>query len=69
MDGTVLEASGLHPRIRSLCREAASEMDRYPVKDMLPFEEDELESDEEEEEVEENESEREMMSLRKKLIQ
>ena len=44
-------------------------MDRYPVKDMLPFEEDELESDEEEEEVEENDSEREMMSLRKKLIQ
>ena len=28
---------------------------------MLPFEEDELESDEEEEEVEENESEREML--------
>ena len=46
-----------------------SEIDRYPVKDMLPFEEDELESDEEEEEVEENDSEREMMSLRKKLIQ
>ena len=33
-------------------------MDRYPVKDMLPFEEDELESDEEEEGIEENESER-----------
>ena len=70
MDGSILmEAIGLHPRIRSLCREAVSEIDRYPVKDMLPFEEDELESDEEEEEVEENDSEREMMSLRKKLIQ
>ena len=47
-------------------------MDRYPVKDMLTFEEDELESDEEEEGIEENESERDivwMMSLRKKLIQ
>jgi hypothetical protein len=34
-----LQCSGIHPRIRSLCRDAASEMDRYPVKDMLPFEE------------------------------
>jgi len=49
LDGAVLEARGLHPRIRSLCREAAREMDRYPVKDMLPFEEveDEVESDDE----------------------
>ncbi|KAL7498164.1 hypothetical protein ACHAWT_007844 [Skeletonema menzelii] len=34
------EASGLHPKIRALCREAAAEMDRYPVKDIMPFEED-----------------------------
>jgi hypothetical protein len=38
-----LEATGIHPKVRSLCREAANAMDRYPVKDMLPFEEDELE--------------------------
>ena len=36
--------SGIHPRIRSLCRDAASEMDRYPVKDMLPFEEEDSNS-------------------------
>lgn len=24
-----LESSGIHPRIRALCREAASEMDRF----------------------------------------
>ena len=53
LDGTVrLEASGVHPTIRSLCREAAIEMDRYPVKDMLPFEE----TDEEEEADEDGES-------------
>lgn len=33
------EASGLHPKIRALCRDAANEMDRYPVKDVMPFEE------------------------------
>jgi hypothetical protein len=47
------EASGIHPKVRSLCRDAANAMDRYPVKDMLPFDEDELElNDEVEEEVE-----------------
>ena len=40
-----LEASGIHPTVRSLCREAANAMDRYPVKDMLPFDEDDLESE------------------------
>jgi hypothetical protein len=30
-------------------------MDRYPVKDMLPFDEDELESNDEDEEEEEEE--------------
>lgn len=29
---------GIHPEIRRLCREAAREMNRYPVKDPLPFE-------------------------------
>jgi len=61
LDGTVrLEASGIHPRIRSLCKEAANEMDRYPVKDMLPFEEgdeDESESEDDQEEEEEEEEE------------
>ena len=35
---------GLHPDVRRLCREAANAMNRYPVKDQLPFEaiEDEL---------------------------
>ena len=46
------EASGIHPKIRSLCRDAAREMDRYPVKDIFPFEidnEDEDDSSEEDE--------------------
>jgi len=33
-------APGIHPDIRRLCREAAQAMDRYPVKDPLPFDED-----------------------------
>ena len=45
-DGTIrIEASGIHPKIRALCREAALEMDRYPVKDIMPFEVDESEDD------------------------
>lgn len=31
-------SSGLHPEIRKKCREAAKSMNRYPVKDPLPFE-------------------------------
>ena len=31
-------ARGIHPDIRRLCREAARAMNRYPVKDPLPFE-------------------------------
>ena len=50
-----LEASGIHPTVRSLCRDAANAMDRYPVKDMLPFDEDEFESNDEVEEEEEEE--------------
>ena len=40
--GVKQEASpGIHPDIRRLCKDAASAMDRYPVKDPLPFEEEE----------------------------
>jgi hypothetical protein len=59
LDGSVqLEASGIHPRIRSLCKEAVLEMDRYPVKDDLPFQDneekdgDEISTDAEEEDEE-----------------
>jgi superfamily II RNA helicase len=49
-DGTMrLEAIGIHPQIRSLCREAANEMDRYPVKDDLPFQENDREEETEQE--------------------
>ena len=51
-----LEATGIHPKVRSLCRDAANAMDRYPVKDMLPFEEDELE--ESNDEVDQGEEEK-----------
>lgn len=59
-DGVTIrtEASGLHPRIRALCREAAAEMDRYPVKDIMPFEE-ATEEDSEEATSEEAEEEKE----------
>jgi hypothetical protein len=59
-DGVTIrtEASGLHPRIRALCRDAAAEMDRYPVKDIMPFEED-TEEDTEDESSEEAEEEQE----------
>jgi DSHCT (NUC185) domain len=30
---------GLHPQVRRLCRDAARLINRYPVKDPLPFEE------------------------------
>ena len=41
LDGDVMAnpfARGIHPDIRRLCREAARAMNRYPVKDPLPFE-------------------------------
>ncbi len=41
LDGEVVAnpfARGIHPDIRRLCREAARAMNRYPVKDPLPFE-------------------------------
>lgn len=41
--GVILpESSGIHPDLRYLCREAALNMDRYPLKDPLPL--DDLES-------------------------
>ncbi len=46
------ESSGLHPDIRRLCRDAARAMDRYPVKDPLPFDEEDEEEEEEEEKEE-----------------
>jgi superfamily II RNA helicase len=51
-----LEATGIHPKVRSLCRDAANAMDRYPVKDMLPFEDDDFE--ESNDEVAEKEGEK-----------
>ena len=42
---------GLHPEIRRICREAAKAMNRYPVKDPLPFE---VEAEEEEDMFDEN---------------
>ena len=34
-------SAGLHPDIRRLCRDAATAMDRYPLKDPLPLSDDE----------------------------
>jgi superfamily II RNA helicase len=47
-------ARGIHPEIRRLCREAAREMNRYPVKDPLPFEVEEEDIFEEDEEGEDD---------------
>eukprot|EP00536_Pseudo-nitzschia_multiseries_P015988 jgi/Psemu1/263316/estExt_Genewise1Plus.C_9950006 len=43
-------ARGIHPDVRRLCREAVAQMNRYPVKDPLPFgaEEDAAFSDDDE---------------------
>jgi superfamily II RNA helicase len=58
LDGAVqFEACGVHPRIRSLCKEAANEMDRYPVKDDLPFQEENEEQDDASEEESEMDEE------------
>jgi hypothetical protein len=40
LDGTAVVdplTRGIHPELRKLCREAARAMNRYPVKDPLPF--------------------------------
>ena len=49
----VRECPGLNPEIRSLCRDAAAAINRYPLKDPLSFEaavdedeEDEVDNDE-----------------------
>lgn len=47
------ESPGIHPDIRRLCRDAATAMDRYPVKDPLPFDDDDEEEEKDEEENEE----------------
>ena len=42
LDGTLqVESVGVHPTIRSLCKKAVVEMDRYPVKDDFPFQQNE----------------------------
>ncbi|KAL7567549.1 hypothetical protein ACA910_000153 [Epithemia clementina (nom. ined.)] len=46
---------GIHPQIRRLCRQAATAIDRYPLKDPLSFEAS-VDSDEEEFEEEEDEA-------------
>ena len=43
---TLKESPGIHPAIRRLCREAATAMDRYPVKDPLPFDDEDEEDSE-----------------------
>ena len=51
-----MESPGIHPDIRRLCRDAARAMDRYPVKDPLPFDEEEdSEDDNEDGEADETE--------------
>lgn len=47
---------GIDPEIRRLCREAAMEMDRYPVKDPLPFDADVDEIFEQDEDDDENDA-------------
>lgn len=50
-----LEACGVHLKIRLMCRKDYLEMDCYPVKDILPFENDdellEVQGDEGDDEV------------------
>ena len=55
--------TGIHPEIRRLCRDAARAINRYPVKDPLPFDtdeeelEDDLEDADEVDDTEETETE------------
>ena len=48
------ESPGIHPDIRKLCRSAAIAMDRYPVKDPLPFEDEDQDEEDDEEEDEDD---------------
>lgn len=43
---TRLLSCGIHPDIRKLCREAATAMNRYPLKDSLPLEEELIDASE-----------------------
>jgi hypothetical protein len=51
MGGVDPLSRGIHPEVRRLCREAAIEMNRYPVKDPFPFDtkEDEILSEDDSE--------------------
>eukprot|EP00559_Dactyliosolen_fragilissimus_P008276 CAMPEP_0184859424 /NCGR_PEP_ID=MMETSP0580-20130426/4425_1 /TAXON_ID=1118495 /ORGANISM="Dactyliosolen fragilissimus" /LENGTH=1354 /DNA_ID=CAMNT_0027356049 /DNA_START=127 /DNA_END=4188 /DNA_ORIENTATION=+ len=42
LDGGIAmkESTGIHPDIRRLCKDAATQMDRYPVNDPIPFNDD-----------------------------
>lgn len=51
-DGTIIdECPGIHPDIRKLCRDAATQMDRYPIKDILSFPSEDDESNTEDDEL------------------
>lgn len=50
----VRECPGLNPEIRSLCRDAAAAINRYPLKDPLSFEAAVDEEDTEEDEVDDD---------------
>jgi hypothetical protein len=45
MDGETIktDSHGIHPEVRRLCRDAARAINRYPVKDPLPFDTEETE--------------------------
>jgi hypothetical protein len=49
MDGETVKvvSHGIHPEVRRLCRDAARAINRYPVKDPLPFETEEAEVEDE----------------------
>jgi superfamily II RNA helicase len=43
---STLSSFGIHPNVRKLCREAATVMNRYPLKDPLPMEEESIDTTE-----------------------
>ena len=57
MDGDFLKGCpGIHPDLRKTCRDAAVQMDRYPIKDILSFDDD-VEIEREDDDVEETNTE------------
>jgi hypothetical protein len=48
---------GIHPEVRRLCRDAARAINRYPVKDPLPFDTDDDEVEKEFEDAESGDDE------------